>query len=95
MKEEELKVASKGKGGGPAKKGKNIMNGRALFKYNPDMFEDDENAADAATYVEEGEEEEKKESEKYDEGEKAEEAVVDKDLFAGETVEDDEDVDFD
>lgn len=61
MKEEELKAASKGgKGGGPGKKGKNIMNGRALFKYNPDLFQDDEQAADAGTY-EEGDEHEPEE----------------------------------
>jgi hypothetical protein len=31
-----------------AMKGKNsIMNGRALFTYNPDLFKDDENAVDS------------------------------------------------
>lgn len=40
-----------------ASKGKNsIMNGRALFQYNPDLFKDDENAADANTYEETAEE---------------------------------------
>ena len=51
MKEEEAKLATKGKGGaGGGKKGFNIMNGRALFTYNPDLFQDDANAGDASTY---------------------------------------------
>ena len=29
---------------------KNIMNGRALFSYKPELFQDDENAGDADTY---------------------------------------------
>jgi len=37
MKEEEKKGANKGKG---------ILSGRALFKYDPTLFRDDENAAD-------------------------------------------------
>ena len=40
-----------------AAKGKNsIMNGRALFSYNPDLFRDDEGAAGADVYEEEKEE---------------------------------------
>lgn len=56
--------------------GKNIMNGRALFTYNPDLFEDDDNAADEQTYEETQEEgdEERKEEEKVEEN-------IDKDLF--------------
>ena len=53
------------------------MNGRALFTYNPDLFVDDEHAAEG------------------DLEEKEEEAKVDTDLFAGETVDADEEVDFD
>lgn len=55
------------------------MNGRALFTYNPDLFVDDENAAA------DGDLEETKE----------EEAKVDTELFAGEVVDEDEEVDFD
>ena len=55
------------------------MNGRALFTYNPDLFVDDENAA-ADEDLEDIPEEE---------------AKVDTDLFAGETVDADEEVDFD
>lgn len=58
MKEEEKKGASKGKG---------ILSGRALFKYDPTLFRDDENAADEKIYEEreedfDFEEEEKKQS---------------------------------
>ena len=46
--------AAKGK-----QKGKhNIMNGRALFTFNKDLFTDDENAVGAADYEEEKEQEE-------------------------------------
>jgi hypothetical protein len=58
------------------------MNGRALFTYNPDLFVDDENAADD------------KDMEAIEE-EKEEEAKVDNDLFANEAVDEDEEVDFD
>jgi hypothetical protein len=47
MKEAEEKAAAGKKAG----KGKNsIMNGRALFQYNPDLFKDDENAVDNDAY---------------------------------------------
>ena len=57
MREEELKKASKGRktavhGGGAGKN--SIMNGRALFSYNPDLFTDADGAADATAYEEEG-----------------------------------------
>lgn len=55
------------------------MNGRALFTYNPDLFVDDEHAVEG-------------DLEKVDE---EEEAKVDTELFAGETVDADEEVDFD
>lgn len=65
-----------------ATKGKNsIMNGRALFTYNPELFQDDENAAGAAE-LEVVEDEEEKEQ-------------VDEALFAQEQVNEDEEVDFD
>jgi hypothetical protein len=32
--------------------GKSIMSGRALFKYDPNLFVDDEEAADEQTYEE-------------------------------------------
>lgn len=57
MKEEEKKAGSKGK---------NILSGKALFKYDPTLFKDDEDAADEKIYEEreedEDDEEEKKES---------------------------------
>ncbi len=54
-----------------AQKGKNsIMNGRALFTYNPDLFEDEEGAA--AEYEEEKEGEEEKVDESLFGGENAE-----------------------
>ena len=75
MKNAEVEKTKK-KGGG----GKNsIMNGRALFTYNPDLFVDDENAAADADL----------------EDIKEEEAKVDTELFAGEVVDEDEEVDFD
>lgn len=55
---EETKKGSKG--------GHNILSGKALFKYDPNLFQDDENAADEEIYEEreeDFEEEERKESE--------------------------------
>jgi hypothetical protein len=46
MKEEEEKAA-KGKGN---RTKNSVMNGRALFTYNPTLFKDDENAVDASNY---------------------------------------------
>lgn len=66
-----------------ARKGKNsIMNGRALFTFNKEIFKDDENAADIEFEDEEEKTEEgkagaKKKNKKAD-------AVADKDLFAKE-----------
>jgi hypothetical protein len=57
MKEEEKKKGGK----------TNVMNGRALFKYDPTLFQDDNDAADEDTYADRVEidnnEEEKKEEE--------------------------------
>jgi hypothetical protein len=55
MKEEAKKAGSKG--------GSNILSGRALFKFDPTLFQDDEAAADVYEEREEEEEEEKKEVE--------------------------------
>lgn len=44
-------------------KGQNVLSGKALFQYDPTMFQDDEEAADMETYEEREEEEEKKEEE--------------------------------
>ena len=78
MKKAEVeKTKKKGTGGKNS-----IMNGRALFTYNPDLFVDDENAVDD------------KDMEAIEE-EKEEEAKVDNDLFANEAVDEDEEVDFD
>jgi ABC-type lipoprotein export system ATPase subunit len=56
-----------------------VMNGRALFTYNPNLFQDDDNAGDADTY-----EEEKNQGD----------APVDQSLFAADQGADEE-VDFD
>ena len=98
MREEELKKVSKGRkaaaaGGGASKN--SIMNGRALFQYNPDLFRDADGAADATAYEEE-DALDKIEEEKV--GEDADQitdkqAAVDQALFQGEGA--DEDVDFD
>lgn len=69
-------------------KNKGIMNGRALFTYNPNVFQDDENAADGDAY------EEEKIGENGDGAVK--ESQIDQALFGGEgDAEVDEDVDFD
>jgi len=73
MKEEEKKGA----------KGKNIMSGKALFKYDPTLFKDDEDAADEKIYEEREElEEEKQEESKavyrdFEEGEMIKSSVPD------------------
>ena len=66
MKEEAKKVGGKGS---------NILSGRALFKYDPNLFQDDEAAADGDVYEErnEDEEEEKKEEDGNIEGDDKEE----------------------
>lgn len=96
MREEELKKVSKGrKAGGGGGGGKNsIMNGRALFSYNPDLFTDADGAADATAYEEEGADnnEESKVAEDADQI-TDKQAAVDQALFQGEGA--DEDVDFD
>ncbi len=79
---------------------KNAMSGRALFKLDPNMFMDDENAADADTY-EIREEEEGKEEEmptkpkKKEEGKMEGEGAIDEDLFAQEADGAEEEPDFD
>lgn len=49
MKEQEEKNAKLKAGKSRAN---NVMNGRALFTYNPDLFQDDDNAADSKAYEE-------------------------------------------
>ena len=68
-------------------KGLHVMSGRMLFKYDPSLFKDDENALDAEMYEvqEEDEEEETKEEE---------EAKVDTELFKEEGAQEEE-PDFD
>lgn len=90
MKEAEAAQAAKGKG---KSKALQVLNGRALFNFNKDLFQDDENAAAADAYEEvEGEEEEVK---KADEKDVPEESKVDEALFAAEAGDLEEDVDFD
>jgi hypothetical protein len=95
MREEEAKLASKGKGGTGGGKRNNILSGRALFAYNPDLFKDDENAGVADDYEEEQKEMETIPEKKDDGGKGEEKVAVDKDLFAAETGDLEEDVDFD
>ncbi len=64
QKELEAKVKEEEKKGA---KGKNVMSGKALFKYDPNLFQDDEDAADEKIYeereeLEEDQAEETKES---------------------------------
>lgn len=60
MKEEAKKSGKSGATG--------VLSGRALFKYDPTLFQDDEAAADAAIYEEREEEEQDQEEKKEDGG---------------------------
>ena len=92
MKEQEAAAKSKGKGLGKQHMG---LSGRALFSYNPDLFQDDEQAAANDDYEEIKEQEEEfKASETVPEKEE-EPAAVDEALFAAEATGADEEVDFD
>jgi hypothetical protein len=64
-------------------KGLNVMSGRMLFKYDPTMFQDDDNALDADEY------------DVIDEEEKEEESKVDESVFKEEIKEEEEEPDFD
>ena len=97
MKQQEIDKAlgKKGKGGG----GKHsILNGRALFQYNPDLFKDNED--DGSTEQSKASEQaptlSKDEEEKQaDDGQIKEKAEIDESLFQGEDAAAEEDVDFD
>mmetsp|Transcript_9986 Transcript_9986/g.16791 ORF Transcript_9986/g.16791 Transcript_9986/m.16791 type:complete len:85 (-) Transcript_9986:88-342(-) len=84
-----MKVAEEKAAKGKQKGKHNIMNGRALFTYNKELFKDDDGAANADDY-----EEEKEQAEGQKTQGKKDTAPVDESLFANEQVED-EDVDFD
>ena len=78
------------------------MSGKALFKYDPSLFQDDEQAADEKFYEEIiEEEEESKEEEKSENNKKLFKngngagVGVNEDLFGGEAVNDDEEPNFD
>jgi hypothetical protein len=58
--EEKMKEEAKKAGG---KGGSNILSGRALFKYDPNLFQDDEAAADGDLYEERNEEDEEEKKE--------------------------------
>jgi hypothetical protein len=58
MKEEAKKAGTKGATG--------ILSGRALFKFDPTLFQDDEAAADSNIYEERNEEDEEEEQKKDD-----------------------------
>ena len=88
MKDAEAALAAKGKG---KSKALQVLNGRALFNFNKELFQDDENAADAEEY----EEVEGEEAKKADEKDVVEESKVDQALFAAEAGDLEEDVDFD
>lgn len=87
--EDRMKEESKKVGG----KASNILSGRALFKYDPNLFQDDDEAADMETYEERNEEDEEDEKqpevingndeEERKEGEESDNEgnVGDKDLF--------------
>lgn len=60
--EEKMKEEAKKVGG----KGSNILSGRALFKYDPNLFQDDEAAADGDVYEERNEDEEEEEKKEED-----------------------------
>lgn len=80
--EEKRKEAVKKQGG----KGLQVMSGRMLFKYDPTLFKDDENALDAEMYdIAEGDSEEEKEQE----------GRVDEELFQAEAAAEEEEPDFD
>lgn len=91
-------------------KGTNVLSGRALFTYDPTMFQDDEDAMDEIVYEEdnEGGEESKQEESKADyenngklvdghaNGTVNGNAAVDADLFQAEAVDgNEEEPDFD
>ena len=76
-------------GGGGGKN--SIMNGRALFQYNPDLFKDDE-VEEAPTTKKE---EEEKTGDDQIQEKPEEEAQVDADLFQDEAGDADQDIDFD
>lgn len=95
MKEEAKKAGSKG--------GSNILSGRALFKYDPTLFKDDEEAALGDIYEERNEDEEEKKQEEYkasdfvknkNQEEIKEETPVDADLFSQEVNAEEEEPDF-
>jgi DRG Family Regulatory Proteins, Tma46 len=67
--EEKMKEEAKKVGG----KGSNILSGRALFKYDPNLFQDDEAAADGDVYEERNEDEEEEKKEEDVEGDDKEE----------------------
>jgi hypothetical protein len=87
--EDKLKEAEKQSGKKGA--GTGIMSGRALFKYDPTLFQDDEAAADAQIYEEREEDEQDGEERKDDGGVLAEgDDQSDKDGEEGEDKEDGE-----
>ena len=57
------------KKGAGAKGGKNsVMNGRALFQYNPDLFKDEDNEGEAEGPTQAKDEEEKEQADDGDDG---------------------------
>lgn len=79
------------------KKGKSFgfMSGKALFTYDPTMFEDDEDAADDDTLKELEKQQRKEDLEAAKKLVGAEETKVDAGLFNAEGADIDDDIDFD
>jgi hypothetical protein len=95
--EEKLKEEAK-KQGTNTKGVHGVLSGRALFKFDPNLFQDDEAAADSAVYEERNEEEEEEQKQQEGKAEEEEEktAEVDEDLFkGGEDGQAEEEPDFD
>lgn len=87
---------AKGQKGGAKNFG--FMSGKALFTYDPTLFQDDDGAVDDDKYEERSSDSEKAEIETKEQIEesKVEEPEVDESLFAqGDAAAEDEDVDFD
>lgn len=96
--EEEMKKAELEKAMGKKKQGgkNSILNGRALFQFNPDLFKDGDETVDSSAAGDTkapilAKDEEEKQAD--DDGQIKEQAEVDESLFQGQDAE--EDVDFD
>ncbi len=93
MQQEMLKAATKG---GSKTFGAGVMSGRALFTYDPTMFQDDDGAAGEDNYDEASDNEQTINTvQQQEETKDGKEPEVDEDLFNQEDDAAEEDVDFD